>query len=401
MAKPALFLDAETAAQRLGVSKATLYAYVSRGLIQASDAEADPRRRQYSAHDVDALCKRKSVGRRPKAAAQATLDWGLPVLTSAITLIDGNRLFYRGQDAALLSDAATLEEVACLLWDCGMKDPFADPAALPAPLASVPPTFDDLPLIERLQALLPLFAAGRAIAWQRDPKKLWIGAAALLRAITAIASRSQPGDQPVHRHLAKAWQLDARGADLVRRALVLLADHELNASAFAVRVVASTGASLGACLSAGLSALSGPLHGGTTSLVELLFSEMDARGDAQSVIEERLRRGDGVPGFGHPLYPQGDPRARAILDHLPLTKVSRDLIAAMEETSGRLPDIDFALVALRRELGLPIGTALALFAIGRTVGWLAHALEQAGTGRLIRPRAQYNGPLPTEHRSAS
>ena len=124
---------------------------------------------------------------------------------------------------------------------------------------------------------------------------------------------------------------------IVRRALVLLADHELNASAFAVRVVASTGASLGACLNAGLSALSGPLHGGTTSRVEILFEEVDKAGDAAAVVETRLRRGDGVPGFEHPLYPDGDPRATALL---PLLRedATRDALAnVMNNSDGRLP----------------------------------------------------------------
>ena len=176
------------------------------------------------------------------------------------------------------------------------------------------------------------------------------------------------------------------------RVLVLAADHELNASAFAVRVVASTGASLGACLNAGLSALSGPLHGGTTSLVEILFDEVVAAGDAAGAVETRLRRGDGIPGFDHPLYPDGDPRAAALLPHLPADRLRDDLAAVMAETAGRLPNIDFALVALRRALGLPRGAALALFAIGRTAGWIAHALEQRRDDKLIRPRARYVGP---------
>ncbi|KAF0132289.1 MAG: citrate synthase, partial [Xanthobacteraceae bacterium] len=122
-----------------------------------------------------------------------------------------------------------------------------------------------------------------------------------------------PSADPVHRQLATAWGTDAAGAELIRTALVLLADHELNASTFAVRVVASTGASLASALSAGLGALSGPLHGGQTSLVEALFEEAERGGDAAGLVEKRLWRGDRLPGFGHPLYPDGDPRAAALL----------------------------------------------------------------------------------------
>ncbi|MBB5754923.1 citrate synthase [Prosthecomicrobium pneumaticum] len=393
MPPPDDLLDAEAAAARLGISRATLYAYVSRGLIRASAAAGDPRKRLYSAADIATLEKRKAAGRGPREAAAATLDWGLPVLASGITLIETGGLFYRGRDAIALSAEATLEDVARLLWGCDGHDPFAERGAVAAPWApGLLQRLATMPLTERCQTLLPLVSAGWAIAWQRDSRRLWPGAAALLRALAAAASLSEPDTLPVHRHLARAWGLDAAGADLIRRALVLLADHELNASAFAVRVVASTGASLGACLNAGLSALSGPLHGGTTSLVEMLLGEIDAAGDAAAVVEARLRRGDGVPGFDHPLYPDGDPRAAALLPLLPPDPGREALATVMAETAGRRPNVDFALVALRRALALPPGGALALFAVGRTVGWIAHALEQRGEEKLIRPRARYVGP---------
>lgn len=390
------YIDAEAAAELLGVSRATLYAYVSRGQIHTSGSDGDPRRRLYSAHDIEALNRRKSVGRKPRAVAETTLDWGLPVLASSISLIADGHLYYRGRDAIRMSETATLEDTARLLWDCGHSNPFADAASMPERIDPyVTNVMRALPLTERCQALLPLVAAGRTTAWQRNPRALWPGAAALMRATAAVASCTNADDLPIHRHLAREWDCGETGGELLRRALVLLADHELNASAFAVRVVASTGASLGACLNAGLSALSGPLHGGTTSLVELLFDDVRQSGSAAAAIETRLRRGDGVPGFSHPLYPDGDPRAAALLPLLPIEHARQDLIAVMAETAGKHPNIDFALVALRRTLGLPRGSALALFAIGRTVGWIAHALEQYGEDRLIRPRARYIGP-PTE-----
>jgi citrate synthase len=389
------FITAEAAATALGISRATLYAYVSRGQIRTGGAETDPRRRLYSVEDIEALQKRKSVGRKPKEAAATALDWGLPVLSSAITLIDHGRLFYRGQDALHLADHCSLEDIATRLWDCGGTNPFEDTKAKPV-------QWDDallaaaigLPLTERCQALLPFVAAGRATAWTRDNRRLWPGAAALTRSMAAACIGQQPTAQPVHLFLARHWGLDSHGADLIRRALVLQADHELNASAFAVRVAASTGASLGACLNAGLSALSGPRHGGMTSLVELLFDELEQVGDAADVVENRLRRGDGMPGFDHPLYREGDPRANGILPHLPENRLHHDLLSVMEETAGQRPTCDVALVALRRSLDLPRGSALALFAIGRTVGWIAHALEQKDYERLIRPRARYIGNPP-------
>lgn len=387
------FIDAKTASDLLGINRASLYAYVSRGLIRTVDAPDDPRRRLYNSHDIEQLKKNKALGKKPRDVASSTLDWGLPVLSSNITLIDNGHLFYRGHDAAALAEDQTLEDIARLLWNCGEADPFAS-AVMPAWRKELVELTTDLPLTERCKALLCFVESGRMTAWQRDSRKLWPGAANMLRGMTAAASNSQPSTLPAHLHLADVWKLDEAGADILRRALVLLADHELNASAFATRVVASTGASLGACIDAGLSALSGPLHGGMTSLVEILFDEIEASGDAATVVEARLRRGDSLPGFDHPLYPEGDPRAAAILSRLPPHSTRQALIDAVAETTGKLPTIDVALVSIRRQLNLLPGAALSLFAIGRTAGWLAHAFEQFQDKKLIRPRAHYGGPGP-------
>jgi citrate synthase len=196
-------------------------------------------------------------------------------------------------------------------------------------------------------------------------------------------------DLPIHRHCARLWALDEDGADLIRKALVLCADHELNPSTFAVRVVASTGAAPPHCLLAGLGALSGPRHGGTTARVRAMLAESRILADPHAVVVERVGRGDDLPGFGHPLYPDGDPRAAAILDPIGPAPRWRGLFAAIYARTGLRPNIDAALVALEQHLGLPDDAALAIFAMGRTAGWIAHALEQRAEGRLIRPRAAY------------
>lgn len=387
-------ITAESAATRLGVSRATLYAYVSRGSVHAHADPNDPRRRLYSADDVDRLARNKVRGRKASDIAAATLDYGLPSLPSGITLIADDRLFFRGRDAVRLAAEATLEDTARLLWDCA-DDPFR--AAAPRPPQSVVRLIESLTdtfPVDRCLAVLPLAGAGTAMTWQRDHRRLWHDAATLLRLMAAAATATVPDEAPLHLHIAHAWGLDARAAELIRAALVLCADHELNASAFAVRVVASTGASLAACVSAGLSALSGPRHGGTTSLVEILFEETERFGNAAGLVQERLRRGDILPGFGHPLYRDGDPRATALLALLPPDPTREALREAMDAIGGKLPNVDFALVSLRRALRLRPGSALALFAIGRTAGWIAHALEQQADDKLIRPRARYSGPAP-------
>jgi citrate synthase len=205
----------------------------------------------------------------------------------------------------------------------------------------------------------------------------------------------------VHAQCAVAWGVDEPGAQLIRMALVLCADHELNASGFTARCVASTGASVRASLIGGLAALTGGKHGAATARVEALWNEIDTAlqtegtEPARQVVRLWQARDGHVPGFGHHLYPGGDPRAQLLLVRmLPSHPAWVPLIEMIQAVSGQPPSIDFALVALRRHLGLPLGAAFGLFALGRSVGWIAHALEQRANENLIRPRAAYVGPRP-------
>jgi len=387
-------IDAAEAAALLGVGRATLYAYVSRGQIRAEPDPADPRRRLYRRADVDGMRQRKARGRRPEKVAEATLDWGLPVLDSGVSLIDDGRLFYRGRDAVLLARETTFEASARLLWDCGSVDPFdAPPPPMPAAWLPVLPLLTALAPIDRAQALLALVPPALP-SWRRTAVRLWPEASALVRLIAAAALGQAPSALPVHAMLGQAWGLGAVDADKLRAALVLSADHELNASTFTVRCIASTGAALPAALLGGLAALSGPRHGGMTGRVEILFDELMRDGDPERLIAGRVGRGENMPGFGHPLYPAGDPRGAALLALAEPDALTIGLVRAVVDLTGQWPSLDVGLVALARQLGLPAGAAAALFAIGRTAGWLAHALEQAGQNRLIRPRARYTGPMP-------
>lgn len=383
------YLTAEEAARRLGVSRQTLYAYVSRGLLRAATGghEGDgARRSRYAAEAVERLGAERRRGRKPKEVAKATLDWGTPVLESAITLIRDGRLFYRGQDAAELARTADVEEVAALLWQ--LPDAFA----AKAPIAATGP---EGPLDEVLLTRFTLATEDDPTAfWQKDPRRLAEGCGALLRAMLAAVLGKAPSAGALHRQIARAWKLDAEGAELVRMALILCADHELNASSFTARCVASTGASLRAAVIGGLAALTGSRHGGATARFEALWNSLEP-GDPAPQLRRRLAAGDHVPGFGHPLYPEGDIRARVLLPRiLPGFPEAQGLIEAVGKLTGELPSIDFALVALRRALRLPEGAAFGLFALGRTIGWIAHALEQREHGQLIRPRAVYVGPVP-------
>ena len=379
-----MWIDGAASTARLGVKPQTLYAYVSRGRIEARPDPADPRKSLYSAQDIDRLAVRKARGRKAAAVAQDAIAWGEPVMTSAITDVSGGRLYFRGADAAELAATMTLEDVALRLWGCGEADAFARE---PRPRVRMRGTAQ-----ARAFAALAARAGADPPALGRAPQALWReGASLVIDLAGALGDGVVEG--PAHLILAQAWELDEAKAEVVRRALVLMADHELNASTFAARVAASTGASLAAAALAGLCALTGPRHGGAGAGVAELLDDA-ARRDPETAVRAVIARGEPPPGFGHRLYPDGDPRAAALLEGF---RPDPELIAlkeAAERVTGRRANIDFALAAMTRALSLPAEAPFAVFALGRSVGWIAHALEQLETGELIRPRARYVGPAP-------
>jgi citrate synthase len=377
------WLTREEAMARLGVRAQTLYAYASRGRIETEADPTDPRRSRYRLTDVAALATRKGRGRKAADVAQAAIAWGEPVLSSAITTISHGRLFYRGRDAAELADHASLESAARLLrGGHGAALKSAERAAVP-----------DLPTMRaRMFAALATRAGSDPPARGRAPLALAMEAASLLDAV-ADAAAGSVGEGAIHQRLAAAWGCDEAAAELIRRTLVLLADHELNASTFAARVTASTGASLAASSLAGLSALSGPLHGGMAPRVWNLVEEARRIGP-EAAVAGRLARAATPPGFGHPLYPAGDPRAAALLGAFTPSAEMMSLRYSVEMATGEAANIDFALVALADALNLPEDAPFAVFAVARCAGWIAHAVEQLQTGQLIRPRARYTGPPP-------
>ena len=425
------FLTAAEAAAALGVRLPTLYAYVSRGLLR-SEPGTGGRTRGYPAADVEALRQRAAIRRDPPRAVRQALDWGAPVLDSALTLIAGGRLFYRGQDAVELARRGeSLERVAALLWLGSLDAPL--PAPAPWRLAVLPRLEPELAAsrgwrpFQRMQVWLPLATAEDPGAYDLRPAAVVAAGAWLLPLLAMLAAgttrglRDAPGapqapDAPEEMRaaavLARAWARSPRGADdddselarLLDLALVLSADHELNVSAFTARCVASAGAPPQAAVAAGLEAIGGVRHGGQAERVEALLAELAAPAPGVSIrdrLTARLRRGEEIPGFGHPLYLEGDPRARLLLDAAaarrpasPGVELATEVAAAAFDLLHERPNVDFGLVSLARALGLPAGAPMALFAVGRSAGWIAHILEQIADGRLIRPRARYVGPQP-------
>jgi citrate synthase len=414
------YLSANEAAEALGISLPTLYAYVSRGMLSSAPDTASKRRR-YDADEVRRLARRKADGKRAGKVAQKVLDWGVPVLESAITLIADGRLLYRGHDAIELARTATLEEVAALLWECSERRIAQAP---PVPLSAAQwsawlKLWSDRTPLDRTLVLLPAAAAQMPRVWALGRDAQLDSASMLLRLVAAAMISSAPSNEPLHRQLAAAWGVRSRvQINLLRAALVACADHELNASTFTVRCITSTGTHLFGAIAGGLAALAGPRHGGETARVAALFDEAARAADLDRFLATRLARNDehgAVPqqrpllsGFGHPLYPAGDPRARLLLQMLadcaparsPLAAVQR-LAAALRDTTGAEPTLDYALAAIERVLGLPAGAAFTLFAVGRVTGWIAHAMEQAADGRLIRPRARYIGALDAANEGAN
>jgi citrate synthase len=395
-----MLLTARQTADRLGVKLDTLYAYVSRGRLR-SVMVPGTRERRYRSEDVEALLDARSGARPPPNSDPEAL---MPVIGSSICLIENGRFYYRGQDAVRLAERATLEQIARLLWFEEAGHELSD-ASAPTRSRSAEPSSG---LIERCQIRLAQLGDEDFPALDLTRPQVIRTGRRILRELAACVAHASPLPAsplpaPIHRQLAAAWKLREEGADLLRRCLVLITDHELNPSTFVARCVASTGASPYAVVLAALSALSGSRHGGETARAEGLFRELVEAQDPIAVMTLRLVRGDRLPGFGQLLYPEGDPRAIAILAALAQAAPEVHILAetAAEiglRLTGRHPNVDFALAAAATGLGLPRNAALGLFIVGRTVGWIAHATEQYESGILIRPRARYLGPRPNDMR---
>lgn len=390
-------LSSREAAALLGVKPQTLYAYASRGLVRRVGSG---KQRRYLTEDLERLRQRAGARSGHAPVAAAALTFGEPVLDTRITSIDERGPSYRGLLATELARRGVpFEAVAEHLWAGALP---AKPPLWPSlegARSTEPATLEDL--------LLALPALARAAPDRHlltTEAELSLARRVIRSLAELVGGRSRPA-----RGASIAALVAARGRGVERRhavaavdqALVLLADHELNASSFAARIAASTGANLLSCLQAALATLSGPRHGGACDRVEALLTEADALSEPRDVIDARSRRGEAVPGFGHPLYRQGDPRARALLERVALLgKRSASLRQraqaplALERAMSRqgLPaTVDFGLVALTRVLGMPKGSAALLFALGRSAGWVAQVLEQRGSEAVLRPRARYLG----------
>jgi citrate synthase len=387
-----VYLSASEAAAFLEVSKPTLYAYVSRGLVR-SESRKNTKSRRYYRLDLETLKGRKQIRRQPQTEVAGALNWGVPLMDSALTLILDGRLYYRGIDVNELVATKSFWQVAQWFWS-GKWDYEA-----PIVVSKVNSKVKD-PLTA-IHALLIEQAANDPLGYDFTfPAVAETGANILRQILSILSGRSDADIVEAGQFLSLAWsprQLQAK--ELLNAALILCIDHELNASSFTARVAASAGCSLYEVISASLCALHGTRHGGDIFRAYSFLAELVQARSVKEMIMQSVRTGADIPGFGHRLYPSGDPRAEILF------RLTRELFPAemrpldraiFTATSllKRKPTIDLALAVVSIIIGQPSASGFYLFALGRTVGWIAHAAEQRVSHQLIRPRARYTGIMP-------
>ena len=353
---------------------------------------------------------------------------GVVVLESKICFVDGleGRLLYEGYNIHDLAEHATFEEVAYLLWhgDLPTKDQLdrlnldlAAARALPEPVMALMKAFptDALPMdvlrtaVSALGVYDPDSRDNSAEANLRKSVRL----TAQIGTVVAAAERLRTGKPPVapDRDLSHAanflymlWGKKA-DADSVRAldiALVLHADHELNASTFAARVTAATLADMHSAITSAIGTLKGPLHGGANENVMRLLLKAGRPANAVPTVEAMLAAKQKVPGFGHRVYKTEDPRAthlRKMSEVLTRRhgmpqyyEMSQAIEQYMLKEKRIYANVDFYSATVYYALGIPIDLFTPVFAVSRISGWSAHVLEQYADHRLIRPRAEYVGP---------
>jgi citrate synthase len=398
------WMSTREAAEHLRVKPETLYAYVSRGLVTRQRVPGG-RTSRFRREDVERLADRT----RGRASGQVVRD---VLVDSSVTLLDPEgRLYYRGLDVMELAGRWSFERTAEWLWtgaDTAVPTWTVDadarrvgrrvPAALPTEASAA----------DRLRAVVAAIAPTDPMRHDRRPEAVAVTARGLIAGMVASLPPLTTADDGGPTTVAESlWRrLSPRrprrvDIGLLDRTLVLLADHELAASTFAVRVAAATWTDPYLAVLAGMAAVGGPLHGGASAAVVELLREVEGGVPAERAVGERLRAGERVPGFGHAVYRVPDPRAGDLLAALeagrPTVRVWRSaqaVLAVVASRGGPAPNVDFAAAVLTQAAGMPADAGEAIFAVARTAGWIAHAIEEYDHPLRYRPRANYTGPDP-------
>lgn len=399
-------ISTQEAAELLGVKPETVYAYVSRGQL-ASRRGRGGRGSTFDAQEVEALARRNRKERLP---AQTGGD--LSVRTR-LTLIDEDRYYFRGVDATELAIRHSYEEVAEWLWT-GVLRPGV---RFSAPQASVTAARHAVRALPELSGPTDRLRVAAVAAAAVDPLRFDLSEEAVLGTartliptlVTAlpVAAHGHRDEGPLARRLwarLTGRPVDEAALEVLDTALALLVDHDLAASTVAVRVAASAHAHAYAAVSAGLGVLEGPLHGAASGLAHRMLLEVLDQGSAAPVVADELRAGRRVPGLGHRLYPGEDPRARVLFKLLegvpaaaPALAAARDVATTAARHTPLHPNVDLALAVLSASTGMPATAGETIFAVARTAGWIAHALEEYAERPLrMRPRGLYTGPQPPQ-----
>ena len=405
-------MTARQVADRLGVKIETVYAYVSRGTL-TSHRSRDGRASMFRSSDVESLARRG----RPRRASATVFE---VEIDTRITSIDERGLSFRGHDAVSLATSATFEQVAELLWSGelpGSHTPWASGAPRPVPSSVDSEPDPALAALDRVRLVVAQVGAEDLLRNDLRPEAVAACGRALISAIVesfpVIDDGRSPrlvlagSDRPIRGTIAgRLWAHLVPGRPrpelvaVVNAALVLLIDHELAASTFAARVAASTRADPYAVVSTGLGPFSGPFHGGASVAARVVLEQASRTGGgASAALSDAVRLHGAYPGFGHRLYPEGDPRATELIRLLRSAiggsrrmAVIDDVVASAQRRAPIQPNSDFALAALGFATGMPEASGDVIFTVARTAGWLAHALEEYEEQPLrFRPRARYVG----------
>ncbi|MBV9452105.1 MAG: hypothetical protein JO345_40090 [Streptosporangiaceae bacterium] len=412
------WIGAAQAAQRLGVKQATLYAYVSRGMLTRRRGEDG----RSSLFDADEIVLLNTKGKPRRAAGSGDF-----VIESELTEVADGRFRYRGMEVTKLALWRPFEEVAGWLWTGSVGRPAiqlwqatADAVAAGSGAQAALPS-GTLPL-ERLRVIVPAMAATDLLRLHLDPPAVVAAGRNIIAGMVdclpdppaspASATPAVPSARLAEGGIAgRFWyKICPRRPDpgllgALRAAMALLADHELAASTFAARMAASVRADPYAVVATGLGALGTSRqgaaswrYGGASLGAETMLAAIRDPADAVRAVGDLLRRGERIPGLGD-FADSPDPRAKTLLDLVKKAapRSARFAVAAavLEETRSRAlpePNVDFALATLVNVAGMIPGAGEAIFAVARTAGWIAHAMEEYAKNVPLRPRTVYTGP---------
>lgn len=391
-------LTTAEAADLLGVKRQTIYAYVSRGILHRQMA-LDGRTSLFDRAEVEQL----RLGRNPERDGEMRT-----IVATRLTRVSDEGIWIRGKDLiSEVSDGAGFTDIADLLWDTPEKERWTNPAASTTAQSFATAAIDPgLAPLDQFRILLAIESSSDPLRHDLSQKSV---RAAGRRAVMAMATGLQtPGvktsgssstigglvwDRLSNKEPSPQKQ---RALDI---ALALLADHGLAGSTFAARIAASVRADPYSVIGAGLGVVGGLLHGAASGAVHDLYRTAEASGDAAAAVGDLLRQSGQAPGFGHAVYRVQDPRYGLLMakivegwaddERLHTVFRVRDVIA---ERSDAVPNVDLAVGALSYLAGMPSHAGEAVFAIARTAGWLAHAMEEYEEKPVrFRPRARYIG----------